>query len=299
MDKLDLNINNYDYGDILKLFEIEINYGENEMKKAKTKVLSIHPDKSGLDKEYFLFFSSAYKILYNVYNFKNNVKKDRNILLHTDVEYLAEKDESQEEIINSLKNKNKWNPEEFNGWFNKLFDKVKVGNDFDEHGYGNWLSSSNDENDNIEKVQNTQELNDAIHKKKTILRKNQICKYGVINEFNNSSYCDLTNSQPENYSSGLFSSLQYEDLKKAHVESVVPVTDEDFKQNYNSYDDIKFKRQSQNTTPLSRQEASALLDKTHNADDCMSSHRAFKLIKQEEQMNEANNKFWSYLKQLK
>ena len=43
------------------------------------------------------------------------------------------------------------------------------------------------------------------------------------------------------YSSDIFSKLQYEDLKKAHTETVVPVTREDFenKERFNTFNSSK------------------------------------------------------------
>ena len=38
----------------------------------------------------------------------------------------------------------------------------------------------------------------------------------------------LDKNEVVEYSSNIFSKLKYEDLKKAHVETVVPVTEEDF-----------------------------------------------------------------------
>ena len=78
MNDIDLNIDNYDYEDILNLFKIKIDFQEEDLKKAKKHVLAMHPDKSGLDKKYFLFFSSAYKILYSVYEFRNKAKNSEN-----------------------------------------------------------------------------------------------------------------------------------------------------------------------------------------------------------------------------
>ena len=63
MDSLDLNIDNYDFDDILNLFEINIDFNENDLKKCKSKVLLMHPDKSNLNKDFFIFYSKAYKIL--------------------------------------------------------------------------------------------------------------------------------------------------------------------------------------------------------------------------------------------
>ena len=53
MENVDLNIDNYNYEDILKLFSLTQNFGENGLKNAKKIVLATHPDKSGLNKEYF------------------------------------------------------------------------------------------------------------------------------------------------------------------------------------------------------------------------------------------------------
>jgi hypothetical protein len=65
MEEIDLNIDNYELQDILNLFNINYDFGEKEMRIAKKIVLQSHPDKSKLDKKYFLFFTKAYKYLYN------------------------------------------------------------------------------------------------------------------------------------------------------------------------------------------------------------------------------------------
>ena len=71
--EVDLDINNYDLDSLVALFKIPIHFEEHHLKQAKKTVLAMHPDKSKLDKEYFLFFSKAYKIIYNIYQFKCSV----------------------------------------------------------------------------------------------------------------------------------------------------------------------------------------------------------------------------------
>ena len=63
MDKVDLNIDNYNLNDILELFKLDYNFDSSDLKKAKRVVLMTHPDKSKLPKEYFLFYTKAYKML--------------------------------------------------------------------------------------------------------------------------------------------------------------------------------------------------------------------------------------------
>ena len=58
---IDLNESNYDYNKLLELFSLEDNFDINDLKECKKKVLKLHPDKSRLDKKYFLFFYKMYK----------------------------------------------------------------------------------------------------------------------------------------------------------------------------------------------------------------------------------------------
>jgi molybdopterin converting factor small subunit len=287
MEGLDLNIDNYQYDDILKLFELESNFGEQELKRAKKKVLMMHPDKSGLDKKYFLFFSGAFKTLHSVYVFREKASVD----LNEEVEYLAEKSDENQELIDKLRDK--YSAKDFNVWFNKEFDKLKVENEYESNGYGEWLKNE----DEVEVCKNQKEMNEMIDKKKRDLR--SLVNYNGINEFNNSGYNDLANNKPEEYSSGMFSKLQFEDLKKAHIESVIPVTEDDFKQKYNSIEDIRFKRQEQNLIPLSEKEGREYLNNKKTGEDFIGTQRAFKLATQEREVLKGSNDFWSSLKQIK
>ena len=144
-----------------------------------------------------------------------------------------------------------------------------------------------------------QKISVKIDEKKRILRSNALSNYREINEYNEGGFCDLTNSCPESYSSNMFSSLQYEDLRKAHEESVVPVTDDDFKQNYNSMEDIRIKRHQQTLIPLNETSAKDYLDTDKKRENIISSHRAYRLARQQEDAEKANEKWWSSLKQLK
>ena len=56
MDKLDLDIANYNYEDLITLFHLHHEFSSKDLKEAKKIVYRVHPDKSNLPKEYFLFF---------------------------------------------------------------------------------------------------------------------------------------------------------------------------------------------------------------------------------------------------
>jgi hypothetical protein len=290
---MDLDITNYDYEDILKLFNISKQFNEEDLKNAKKKVLASHPDKSGLDKSYFLFFSSAYKILFNIYNFREKHSSLKNLNNYNE-SYIVEKDEVNEELIHKIMTTK--STQEFNKWFNEQFDTMKITNDYEKNGYGDWLNANNTEE--IVKCTDINSIHKIMEEKKKLLRSHNLIKKKDICEFNNTNYCDLTNSKPEDYSSGLFSKFQYEDLKKAHEESIIPVTNEDNISNYSSYDDIKFKRTQQSIVPMKTDEANKYLNKSKEDENALSSMRAYNLFKQDEINKKKNEKFWNNLKQL-
>ena len=292
---MDLDITNYDYDDILKLFKVGQNFNEEDLKKAKKQVLASHPDKSGLDKSYFLFFSSAYKILFNIYNFRTKHSSTTNLNNYNE-NYNAEKDESNALLIHKITN-NK-SSAQFNEWFNEQFENFKITNDYEANGYGDWLTNAEDNAQEQVKCKDLNSLHKIIEEKKQILRTHNLVKKRNVCEFNNTNYCDLTNSKPEDYSSGLFSKFQYEDLKKAHEESLIPVTNEDNITNYSSLEDIRSKRTSQSLTPLEREEATTILNKYKEDENNISTARAYSLFKQDELNKQKNEKFWSNLKRL-
>ena len=293
---MDLDITNYDYDDILKLFKLSNQFTIEDLKKAKKQVLSSHPDKSGLDKSYFLFFSSAYKILFNIYNFREKHSSTTNLNNYNE-NYNAHKDEFNALLIQKVTS-NK-SSAQFNTWFNEQFENFKITNDYDANGYGDWLTSK-DENNNEENVKckDMNSLHKIIEEKKQIARTQNLVIKKDVCEFNNTNYCDLTNSKPEDYSSGLFSKFQYEDLKKAHNESLIPVTNEDITNNYSSLEDIRTKRASQLLAPLKHDEAKSYLNKSKEDDNNISASRAYSLFKQDELNKQKNDKFWSNLKRL-
>jgi hypothetical protein len=65
---MDLNLDHYSLEDLLKLFKLPEQFTEADLKEARKRVVAVHPDKSGLDKEYFIFFHKAYSLLSSVHS---------------------------------------------------------------------------------------------------------------------------------------------------------------------------------------------------------------------------------------
>jgi len=286
-NELDMNIDNYELTDLLNLFKLDFNFNESDLKRSKKMVLMTHPDKSKMPKEYFLFFSSAYKVIYSIYQFRNKSDKQSTT-------YIPEKDEEKELLLNKLKEK-----PNFNKIFNELFEQNKIKDDYSENGYGDWLKS---EEDIDSRTTTMSQMNETFELKKKEVKSIVVHKdienienYG----FGNSQF-DLARDKPDNYSSSLFSNLQYQDLKKAHVESVIPVTQEDYhqKQKFSNVDDLQRYNASQNNTPFSFAQAKEYLNNRNDTENKNDVNRAFKLAKQDEESRKANINWMGGFKQL-
>lgn len=284
-EDIDLNIDNYNLDDLLGLFKLGYNFTENDMKQAKRIVLKTHPDKSKMDKKYFLFFSKAYKVLYSIHQFRTQSNSDKSTV------YTIEKDEAKEKFIKSISK-----TENFHKVFNDFFDNNYIRTDDIKTGYGDWLKSDEDLND--DKISNMTQMNETFEKKKNTMR--ALAKKEEIKDTSNESYVNLSGNTPESYSSSLFSNLQYEDLKKAHVETVIPVSRQDYeeKQKFSNMNDLKMYRDTDNVAPVSLQQSKQLLKNQQNLENKNSVMRAFELAKQDEISKKTSSEWLTRFKQL-
>lgn len=285
MEDLDLNIENYELTDLLTLFKIDFEFNAEDLKRVKKTVMQTHPDKSGLDKKYFLFFTSAYKIVFSIHEFRHKSSANQS------TEYTVEKDEEKELLLKKLKNK-----PNFNKLFNELFEKHKITDEETANGYGDWMKS--DENMDSRTTTMSQ-MNATFEQKKREVK--ELVPFQEIEEAGGTvSHFDLTRDKPTYYSSAVFSNLQYEDLKKAHVESVIPVTQEDYlsRPKFKSVLEMQQHPDYKDTTPLSLSQANDYLKQRESFQAKNDVQRAYKLAKQDEVARKANQGWMSGFKQL-
>ena len=285
MEGLDLNIENYELTDLLALFKIDFEFNAEDLKRVKKTVMQTHPDKSGLDKKYFLFFTSAYKIVFSIHEFRHKSSA------HQSTEYTVEKDEEKELLLKKLKNK-----PNFNKLFNELFEKHKITDEETANGYGDWMKS--DENMDSRTTTMSQ-MNATFEQKKREVK--ELVPFQEIEEAGGTvSHFDLTRDKPTYYSSAVFSNLQYEDLKKAHVESVIPVTQEDYlsRPKFKSVLEMQEHPDYKDTAPLSLSQANDYLKQRESFQAKNDVQRAYKLAKQDEVARKANQGWMSGFKQL-
>ena len=251
INSLDLDLDHYSLEDLYNLFNIpEHDLSENVLKNAKQIVYKMHPDKSQLDPKYFRFFSAAYKRIFNIFEFQNKSLNKR--ILNDDDYY----DESNKDVLNQMFDTNKGlkDPKNFNSWFNEKFEKhgSQSLND-DNKGYGDWLKSDEglySQNENITKAN----MNEAFERQKKHLQ--SLTVYQGVNELNSSFSGSLLGDQSDNFT-GSNGNLGYTDLRQAHIESVIPVTQDDYDRmpKYRSLSEYKASRDNVDTSPLSKQEA--------------------------------------------
>lgn len=290
--EIDLDIKNYSYEDLLNLFHID-SLNESTIKSAYKTVLKTHPDKSKLDKNVFIFFSRAFKFLKQIYDThkkqtlyqsckweKNGYKKD---------EF---NDQNNDHLIEQfLKNKKNI---DFSKWFNDIFEKVKLRDNEIDDGYDEWLKS--DDHVANENIHSIREMNQYIENKKEHIR--QLVPFDNIQSANDTANnYQIARTKVENYSSPLFSKLNYEDLKKAHVESVIPVTQNDYrKQDFANVNDLMNKRSDLN---INYHHHNAFMKKQQYNEEQDNIQRQYQLMQQMENTKQSQDIWWSQLKQIK
>jgi hypothetical protein len=296
-ENFDLNIDNYSMNDIFHLFNIQNQIlTEDIMKESKKFVLKTHPDKSKLPPKYFLFYSSAYKKLYSIFEFQN--KSTRKKIDQED--YV---NESNNKILDNVftKNEDLKDPKNFNDWFNKKFEQYKIdGVDDNNKGYGDWLKTNEGiiDTSNVAKA----DMNNEFEKYKK--QAQTLTVYNGVNDMSSAFFGTNIVSNQNNFTSGgLFQDgLGFTDLKQAYEESVIPVTAEDYDNipKYKDLNDYKNRRESDNTSMkvVSKEEAMKKLYEQQKREEDESVSLAFQLAKQNEEVQKKQKSFWGELQQI-
>ena len=303
IDFIELDINNYELDDLLNLFNIPLDFNEEDLKRAKAITLKTHPDKSRLDKKYFMFYSKAYKMIYSLWEFRK--KGDINQEKNKNTEYIEPiiMAETMKDTLSGFLKEKKMEPKEFNSWFNEQFEKNKIQSESDSKGYESWLRDPNNMDQDLKGRNVTMaNMGSEFERKKERVQALSIYK-GVEDVFSGSTsnVSMLSTDAPETYDSGLFSSLAYQDLQKAHEETVIPVTYKDYekREKFTNVNEYISHRGLQDTKPLSERHAMEYLANRNKNDEESSVRRAYDLAKQTEMAKKKQQEFWSSIHLLK
>ena len=258
-----LNIHMYNLQEILGLFDLTYAITIEDLKRAKKKVLMLHPDKSRLSPDYFLFYKKAFDIILQLY--ENNNKQNQTINSET-VKYKP----LENTLNNAAKNKVKtvigeMDKSEFNNTFNQLFNDNMVKKPSQTRN--DWFSKE-EPIYNIDPNVSTKNMGAVLD---TIKQQNaELAKYNGIQELyvNSNSgsrlYDENEDEEAEDVyiSTDPFSKLKFDDLRKVHKDQTVfAVSERDINkvQQYSSVDHFMRERGKQTLTPLEKQEAEYML----------------------------------------
>jgi hypothetical protein len=390
MESLDLNIDNYNLPDILALFNLPTLFNEEDLKRARLAVLKTHPDKCQLPKEYFLFFTKAYRIIHQIYTIRHPATNehytervertprassavpslrcvgkdtlsapyipidggggggtaaaaavaaaksvvDYGRLMRSEGyrpdatdEYSQSTHERMKKRLDEMMGvssagggvgtKTTTPPlakvSEFNKWFNEKFDQYRLKDEEAETGYDAWFRSTADNtaadtaNDDTaeddggtwaDKVKRLNQRKQELRNKYALVERTELEYAGDYGGGAGAAGYDLTRERPQEYSSGIFGNLRYEDLKKAHTETVIPVTEEDYykTKRFNNVNELQtFRDQSRRDLhrETSKAEQERIYEQSRIRQEEEDTRRAFILAKQDEISRDIHKKLYS------
>lgn len=257
-----LNINMYSLDDLLGLFDLKTNMTLEDLRRAKKSVLMLHPDKSRLSPDYFLFYKKAFDVIVDVFN---NQNKTNQPVTEENSQYKPLESDFNKSTVNKVKTIVKDMPaNEFQNKFNKLFEENMVSKP--DNSRNEWFKTEEPIFQTSEHVstKNMGRVFDDFKQKNASL-----VQYRGVQEmvFNNGSqlYEDDTN---DNYiSSDPFSKLKFDDLRKVHKDQTIfSVSEKDYSNmpKYSSVDQYNRERSKNMGSPLDKKDAEYLLAQQEN-----------------------------------
>jgi hypothetical protein len=257
-----LNINTYSLEELLGIFDLKYQITMEDLKRAKKKVLMLHPDKSKLSAEYFLFYKKAFDVVCQFYENQNRQNADVSAknTAYTPIKAPTSSVKQVNTVIEKMGEKG------FQTKFNELFEQNMSKKPDPERNA--WFK--NDEPAyQIDPNVNTKNMGEVLE---NIKQKNQgMVKYTGVQSLYTSGhpgpgaglYDDDDEGLSDEYvSCDPFSKLKYDDLRKVHKDQTVfSVSESDFAKvpKYASVDQYNRARAETAGKPLERTEAEAIL----------------------------------------
>ena len=258
-----LNINMYSFKELLNLFQLDYNISVEDLKRAKTVVLRMHPDKSRLPPNYFLFYKKAFEIVVEYYNNQTKTSKD---VPTTEQIYnpLNPTDKRTEETVH--KAIHEMGKDRFNHTFNTLFE-TNMKKPVQDHN--EWFKK-HDPLYQFDDISTASGIATAVEtiKKSTA----SLVKYNGVETMKSAGPTygnlyddddDATGEGSHGYiASDPFSKLKFDDLRKVHKDQTVfAVSERDYEKvpKFASIDQLQRERGSLNIKHIDRSESEKIL----------------------------------------
>jgi len=244
----------YSFQEILDLFHLPAKFGDSDLKRAKMMVLKMHPDKSRLPSEYFLFYKKAFDFVLDHYreSIKTSVKVPDQEIQYEPIGPIKQVSRKIESTIKEL------GSDGFQNKFNQLFEE-NMSRKIDETR-NDWFKNG----EPIYKVDESLGLGKAIEQVKQ--QTASIVQYRGVQTLNSgnrgNSFYDDDVENGDYVSCDPFGKLKYDDLRKVHKDQTVfSVGERDFEniRKYGSVDQLQQERGSMNMTPIEKSQAERML----------------------------------------
>jgi len=252
----------YSFQEILDLFKLPNTFGEPELKQAKRIVLQMHPDKSRLPPEYFLFYKKAFEFVVDYYqeSMKTSAAVPTEEIVYEPI--TAEKQMSRK-IHSTMK---EIGVEQFQNKFNRLFEE-NMAKKIDENQNA-WFKSNDPiySTENITSTAGISQAIDQIKEKTAALVKHKGIESMTSGNRGNTLYDNDSGDQHDYVTCDPFSKLKYDDLRKVHKDQTVfAVGERDFAKVrvYRSTDELQQERGT-SMKPLEKGQAERLLLEQEN-----------------------------------
>ena len=251
-----LDIESYTLRDLCDLFNLDTqNITYDDLKRAKKKVLMMHPDKSKLQPEYFLFYKKAFDVIIKMYD--NVTKMSQTV---EEQEYIPEKSAvSNKEMRKNIQNISK--KETFHKQFNEIFEKH--GSKTIDTAKNDWFTSTDAMYDTTTQADSVQKINGSIDRIKE--RQQKLIVYRGVNpmmSYGGNGFYDDDDNDLEYFECDPFSKLKFDDLRKVHKDQTVfAVRESDMAniQQYKNVDDLQKARHLGNIKPMERSHAENMI----------------------------------------
>ena len=263
MPSHNLHIESYSLDELLQLFDLNTrNINTENLKKAKKKVLMLHPDKSKLGPEYFLFYKKAFDIIVQFYDQQNR----QNITTEEMKQrrYHADTDENMTKSVR--KTMDDVSTGEFQKQFNKLFESNHMGLKQDTQR-NEWFQSEQSSYDvpsegRVSKQNMNDHFRQARQQTASLVRYQGVQSMNEGHSASNDLYSDQHDFQDQYMTSDPFSKLKFDDLRKVHRDqSILAVSEDDIHgiQTYGSVDEFNRARSQHSYDPMEKTKADAIL----------------------------------------
>jgi hypothetical protein len=322
---LDLNIDNYNLDEILSLFELTTDFKFEHLKQAFINyVAPLHPDKSGLPSDYFIFYRKAYGVLINLHKMRTNKahsdKMDSKDYANYAEKYKNEFKEQEEQNRHYAETLMK--SENFSDTFNKLFEDNVKKTDEEGGGYQEWLSGGGERIVDYDKLvshrnQDIDQFKQEIRqmtmdefqiefekRRAQMISGNEIVSrdgFGAITSMSSAGASNLLGGPVGDYTSGHGSAgLAFQDLRRAHTDTLISVDVAAMSDRFMRSGDYEqfLKSRKETIVPLGKEESERLLNEQYKTDSETNIRNTFKLMQQQEQQQKMMDKIWGKLKQL-